>query len=111
VKHASNRNSEIVYYNEDGKSYSYFEYKKGDYFSHDELHKLFSYFYRRIHSTGGNFYMLELAMGNKNKNNKRFIIADKMYYYTICQEEAEGQIEYECHDFKRPRFTLNDLQK
>jgi hypothetical protein len=75
-----NRNSDIVYYNEDGKSLSYFEYKKGDYISDDELYKLFSYFYGRIHSTGGNFYMLELAMRNKNKNNKRFIIADKMFH-------------------------------
>jgi hypothetical protein len=35
------RNSDIVYYNEDGKSLSYFEYKKGDYISDDELYKLF----------------------------------------------------------------------
>jgi hypothetical protein len=89
------RNSDIEYYNEDGKSLSYFEYKKGDYISDDELYKLFSYVYGRIHSTGGNFYMLELDMGNKNKNNKRFIIADKMYYYTVGEEP----IKYTCHDF------------
>jgi hypothetical protein len=39
--------------------------------------------------------MLELDMGKKNKNNKRFIIADKMYYYTI---EEEGKIKYTCND-------------
>jgi hypothetical protein len=104
-----NRNSDLVYYNEDGKSLSYFEYKKGDYISDDELYKLFSYVYGRIHSTGGNFYSLETAMGNKNKNNKRFIIADKMYYYTVG--ETESQIQYACHDFKHLRFTINDLQK
>jgi hypothetical protein len=80
------RNSDIVYYNEDDKSLSYFEYKKGDYISDDELYKLFSYVYGRIHRSGGNFYMLELDMGNKNKNKKRFIIADKMYYYTVGEE-------------------------
>ena len=53
-----NRNSDIVYYNEDGKSLSYFEYKKGDYISDDELYKLFSYVYGRIHSTGGIFICL-----------------------------------------------------
>jgi hypothetical protein len=68
---------------------------------------LFSYVYGRRHSTGGNFYMLELDMGNNNKNNKRFIIADKKYYYT----EGEGQMKIACHDFKKPRFTINDIQK
>jgi hypothetical protein len=81
------RNSDIVYYNEDGKLLSYFEYKKGDDISDDELYKLFSYVYDRIHITGGNFYMLELDMGNKNKNNKRFIITDKIYYYTTVGKE------------------------
>jgi hypothetical protein len=102
------RNSGIVYYNEDSKSLSYFEYKKGDYISDHELYKLFSYVYGRIHSIGGNFYMLELDMGNKNKNHKRLIIADKMYY-TVGSNE--GQIQNACHDFKSPRFTINDLQK
>jgi hypothetical protein len=64
------RNSDLVYYNEDGKSLSYFEYKAGDYISDNEFYKLFSYVLGKIHSTGGNFYILELAMGNKNKNNK-----------------------------------------
>jgi hypothetical protein len=82
-----NRNSDIVYYNEDGKSLSYFEYKKGDYISDDELYKLFSYVYGRIHSTGGDFYILELDMGNKNKSNKRFIITSKMYYYTVADSK------------------------
>jgi hypothetical protein len=50
-----NRNSDIVYYNQHGKSLSYFEYKKGDYISDDELNKLFSYLYGRIHSTEGEF--------------------------------------------------------
>jgi hypothetical protein len=50
--------------------------------------------------------MLELAMGNKNKNNKRFIIADKVYYYTV---DSERKIKYSYHDFKRPRFTINDI--
>jgi hypothetical protein len=81
-----NRNSDIVYYKEDGKSLSYFEYKKGDYISDDELYKLFSYGYSRIHSTEGDFYILELDIGSKNKNNKRFIINDKMYYYTVGQD-------------------------
>jgi hypothetical protein len=88
-----NINSDIVYYNEDGKSLSYFEYKKGDYISDDEIYKLFSYVYSRIYSTGGDFYILDLAMGNKNKNNKRFIIADNMYYYTVSDGETEGQIK------------------
>jgi hypothetical protein len=101
-----NRNSDIEYYNEDGKSLSYFEYKKGDFISDDELNKLFSYVYGRIHSTGGDFYILECEMGNKNKNNKRFIIADKMYYYNGGEEE---KIKYAGHDFKRPKFTINDL--
>jgi hypothetical protein len=105
------RNSDIVYYNEDGKSLSYFEYKKGDYISDDELYKLFSYVYGRIHSTGGNFYMLELDVGNKNKNNKRFIIADKMYYYTVGEGSGEGKIKYAYHDFIKPRFKINDIQK
>jgi hypothetical protein len=48
-------------------------------------------------------------MGNKNKNNKRFIIADKKYYYKIG--DGEGQIKYACHDFKRQRFPINDIQK
>jgi hypothetical protein len=100
------RNRDIVYYNEDGKPLSYFEYKKGDYISDDELYKLFSYVYGRIDSTGGDFYILELAMGNKNKNNKRFIITDKMYYYTVG---SEGQIKYAYHDFKHPKFTINDI--
>ena len=52
--------------------------------------------------------MLELDMGNKNKNNKRFIIADKMYYYTIVDEE-ESIKHYAFHDFKKPRFTINDM--
>jgi hypothetical protein len=51
--------------------------------------------------------MLELDMRNNKKNHKRFIIADKMYYYT----EGEGEIQYACDDFKKPRFTINDLQK
>jgi hypothetical protein len=46
------RNIDIVYYNEDGKSLSYFEYKKGDDISLDELYKLFSYVYGRSYSTG-----------------------------------------------------------
>jgi hypothetical protein len=56
-----NRNSDIVYYTEDGKGIplSYFEYKKGDDISDDELYKLFSYVYGRIHSTGSDFYILE----------------------------------------------------
>jgi hypothetical protein len=57
-----NRNSDIVYYKDDGKSLSYFEYKNGDYISDDELYKLLSYVYGRIHSTGGNFCILETAM-------------------------------------------------
>jgi hypothetical protein len=57
-------------------------------------------------------YMLELDMVNKNKNNKRFIIADKMYYYTTVKEgETDSQVQYACHDFKKPRFTINDIQK
>jgi hypothetical protein len=99
------RISDIVYYNENGKSLSYFEYKKGDYIFDDELYKLFSYVYGRINSTGGNFYMLELDMGKKNKNNKRFIIADKMYYTTVGEEVKH----YAFHDFKKPRFTINDI--
>jgi hypothetical protein len=47
-------------------------------------------------------------MGNKNKNTKRFIIADKMYYYTVGEEPIK---QYACHDFKKPIFTINDLQK
>jgi hypothetical protein len=69
---------------------------------------LFSYVYGRIHSTGGNFYILECEMENKNKNNKRFIIADKMYYYTTVEDEVK---HYAFHDFKKPSFTINDLQK
>jgi hypothetical protein len=101
-----NRNSDIVYYNEDGKSLSYFEYKKGDYISIDELNKLFSYALGRIHSMGDDFYILECEMGNKNKNNKRFIITDKMYYYTVGDEEVK---HYAFHDFKKARFTINDI--
>jgi hypothetical protein len=104
-----NRNSDIVYYNENGKLLSYFEYKKGDYILDDELYKLFSYVYDRIHSTGGDFYILECEMGNKN--NKRCIISYKMYYYTDGEGENSGQIQYACHDFKKPRFTINDIQK
>jgi hypothetical protein len=62
-----NRNSDIVYYNEDDKSLSYFEYKKCDYISDNELYKLFSYVYGRVHSTGGDFYILELDMETKIK--------------------------------------------
>jgi hypothetical protein len=68
---------------------------------------LFSYVYGRIHSTGGDFYFLEVDMGNKNKNNKRFIVADKMYYYTVG--ESEEVKHYAFHDFKKPRFTINDI--
>jgi hypothetical protein len=47
--------------------------------------------------------------GTENtKNNNRFIIPDKMYYYTV---DENSQIHNACHDFKRPRFTINDLQK
>jgi hypothetical protein len=99
-----NINSDIVYYNEDGKLLFYFKYKKGDYISDDELYKVFSNVYSRVHSTGGDFYMLELAM--RNKNNKRFIIADKMYYYTV-----DSGVQYACNDLKRPRLTINNLQK
>jgi hypothetical protein len=53
--------------------------------------------------------MLEWEMGNKN--NKRFIIADKMYDFTVGEGELKGQIQYACHNFKKPRFTINDLQK
>jgi hypothetical protein len=50
--------------------------------------------------------MLELAMGNKNKNNKRFIEANKMY----CTVDEEESIKYYAfHDFKKPRFTINDI--
>jgi hypothetical protein len=52
------RDSDIVYYNEDGKSLSYFEYKKGDYISDDELYKLFSFVYGRVHSTDVIFIFL-----------------------------------------------------
>jgi hypothetical protein len=55
------------------------------------------------------FYILESEIGNK-KNNKRFIIADKMYYYTTVGEE-ESIKHYAFHDFKKPRFTINDLHK
>jgi hypothetical protein len=55
-------NSDNIYYNIDGKSLSYFDYKKGDYISDDELYKLFSYVYGRIHSTGGNFYKSVLSL-------------------------------------------------
>jgi hypothetical protein len=72
------RNSDIVYYNEDGKSLSYFEYKKGDYISDDELYKLFSYVYDRIHSTGGNFYILECDKGNVIK------ITDDLLWLIRC---------------------------
>jgi hypothetical protein len=47
-------------------------------------------------------------MGNKNKNNKRFIIADKMNYYTTIGEEIK---HYAFHDVKKPIFTINDCQK
>jgi hypothetical protein len=52
---------------------------------------LLSYVYGRIHSTGGNFCILETAMWNKNKNNKRFIISDKMYYYTVSEGEKKDK--------------------
>jgi hypothetical protein len=100
-------NSDIKYYTDDEKTHlSYFEYKKGDYISDNELYKLFSYVYGRVHSTGGNFYILECSMGNKN--NKRFIVADKMYY-NICDGDKLKQ--YASSDIDPPRFTRNDLQK
>jgi hypothetical protein len=64
----------------DDNNLSDFKFKAGDYISDDELYKLFSHGYRRVHSTSGNFYIYELAMGNKNKCNKRFVITDKMYF-------------------------------
>jgi hypothetical protein len=47
-------------------------------------------------------------MRDKNKNNKRFVIADKMYFYTVG---SGGQVQYAYHDFNSPRFTIYDLQK
>jgi hypothetical protein len=71
--------SDITYFVDDN-NLSYFNYNAGDISQDDELYKFFSPVYGRVHSTSGNFYILELAMGNKNKNNKRFVIADKMYF-------------------------------
>ena len=100
--------SDITYYTDDEKTQlSYFEYKKGDYISDDELYKLFLYVYGRLHSTSGNFYILECSMGNKN--NKRFIVADKKYYTIFDYEDKVKQ--YVCDDIDPPRFTINDLQK
>ena len=71
--------SDIAYYFDDN-NLSYFKYKAGDYIPDDELYKLFSYVYGRPHSTSGNFYILTLAMGNKNICNQRFVIKDKLYF-------------------------------
>jgi hypothetical protein len=54
--------------------------------------------------------MLELDMGNKNKNKGRFIIADKMYY-TEGDVKIGDPIRYPCYNFIKPRFTIYDLQK
>ena len=94
--------SDITYFF-DNNTLSYFKYKAGDYIPDDELYKLFSYVYCRVHSTSGNFYILELAMGNKNKNNKRFVITD-MLNFTI-----DDQRRYTCCDLHRARFTFDDL--
>jgi hypothetical protein len=56
----------------------------------------------------GNFSILECPIGNKNKNNKRFIVADKIYY-TICNNDKVKQ--YASCKINPPRFTINDLQK
>jgi hypothetical protein len=59
-----NIDSDIIYFVDDN-NLSYFKYKAGDYIPDDELYKLFSHLYGRVHSTSGNFYILELAMENK----------------------------------------------
>jgi hypothetical protein len=97
--------SDIKYFIKDD-TLSYFKYKSGDYIPDDELYKLFSYVYGRVHSTSGNFYILELSMGNKNKNNKRFAITDKLYFTIV--EDSEKIKGYTCCDIHRPRFTFDD---
>jgi hypothetical protein len=65
--------SDIAYF-EDPDSLSIIKYKVGDYIPDDELNELFTKVYGKIHSTGGNFYLLEKSMGNVNKNNSRYVI-------------------------------------
>jgi hypothetical protein len=52
--------------------------------------------------------MLECDMGNINKHNGRFIIADKLYY-TEGDVKIVDPIQYPCYDFIKPRFTINDI--
>jgi hypothetical protein len=92
----------ITYFVDDN-NLSYFIYKDGDYIPVDELYKLFSHVYGRVHSTSSNFYILELAMRNKNKNIRRFVITDKLYF-TI-----NDQRRYTCCDIHRPRFSFDGL--
>jgi hypothetical protein len=94
--------SDITYYLDDN-NLSYFKYKSGDYIPDNELYKVFSHVYGRVHSPSVNFYILELAMGNKNKNNKRFVITDKLYF------SIDDQRLYICCNIHRPRFTFDDL--
>jgi hypothetical protein len=65
--------SDIAYF-EDPDTLSIIKYNEGDYIPDDELNELFSKIDGKIHSTGGNFYLLEKSMGNVNKNNCRHII-------------------------------------
>jgi hypothetical protein len=45
-----------------------------------------------------------------NKNNGRFIIADKMYY-TQGDVTIGDPTRYPYFDFRKPRFTIYDLQE
>jgi hypothetical protein len=65
--------SDIAYL-EDPDIFRIIKYKAGDYIPDDELKELITQFYGKIHSTGGNFYLLEKSMGNVNKNNSRHIV-------------------------------------
>jgi hypothetical protein len=65
--------SDIAYF-EEPDVLSLIRYKAGYYIPDDELNELFTKVYGKLHSTGGNFYLLEKSMGNVNKNNSRHII-------------------------------------
>jgi hypothetical protein len=98
--------SDIVYYVED-ESFSHFEYKMGDYISDDELFTLFTFVKGKIHSTLGNFYQLEKAEENVNKNNDRYFITDSKGNQLLSLVIKPHVYTYLPADL--PRFTLDDL--
>jgi hypothetical protein len=98
--------SDIVYFL-DYESLSYFEYKAGDYTPDDEWFTLFTFVKGKIHSTGGNFYQVENAEGNVNKNNDKYIITDSKGNQQLCLISKPHVYVYLPADL--PRFTLDDL--